>query len=91
MLCRRPLLRYTVRRLLGAIPTLFILTALAFFMIRAAPGGPFDAELLRLKDNLSAELLAGAFEDASVEDAAVHGPAVNHDQGRAIARLLGEK
>lgn len=36
-----------------------------------AAGGPFDAELLRLKDNLGAELLAGAFEDASVEDAAV--------------------
>lgn len=34
-------------------------------------GGPFDAELLRLKDDLGAELLAGAFEDASVEDAAV--------------------
>jgi chromosome partition protein MukB len=36
-----------------------------------AAGGPFDAELLRLKDALGAELLAGAFEDASVEDAAV--------------------
>ena len=38
------MLRYTVRRLLGAVPTLLILIALAFFMIRAAPGGPFDAE-----------------------------------------------
>lgn len=36
-----------------------------------AAGGPFDADLLRLKDTLGAELLAGAFEDASVEDAAV--------------------
>ncbi len=36
-----------------------------------AAGGPFDMELLRLKDALGAELLAGAFEDASVEDAAV--------------------
>ena len=36
-----------------------------------AAGGPFDPELLRLKDALGAELLAGAFEDASVEDAAV--------------------
>lgn len=36
-----------------------------------AAGGPFDADLLRLKDALGAELLAGAFEDASVEDAAV--------------------
>jgi chromosome partition protein MukB len=36
-----------------------------------AAGGPFDPELLRLKDALGAELLAGAFEDVSVEDAAV--------------------
>jgi len=28
----------------GAVPTLLVLIALAFFMIRAAPGGPFDAE-----------------------------------------------
>ncbi len=38
------MLRYSLRRLLGAIPTLLILIALAFFMIRLAPGGPFDAE-----------------------------------------------
>jgi oligopeptide transport system permease protein len=38
------LLQYSIRRLLGAIPTLFILIALSFFMIRAAPGGPFDTE-----------------------------------------------
>lgn len=38
------MLNYSLRRLLGAIPTLLILTALAFFMIRAAPGGPFDSE-----------------------------------------------
>lgn len=38
------MLRYSLRRLLGAIPTLFILIALAFFMIRVAPGGPFDSE-----------------------------------------------
>jgi len=38
------LLRYTIARVVGAIPTLLILIALAFFMIRLAPGGPFDAE-----------------------------------------------
>lgn len=38
------MLQYSIRRLLGAIPTLFILIALSFFMIRAAPGGPFDTE-----------------------------------------------
>jgi oligopeptide transport system permease protein len=38
------LLRYSLTRFLGAIPTLLILITIAFFMIRAAPGGPFDAE-----------------------------------------------
>jgi len=38
------LLAYTIRRLLGAIPTLLILIGVAFFLIRAAPGGPFDTE-----------------------------------------------
>ncbi|MDE0456244.1 MAG: chromosome partition protein MukB [Chromatiales bacterium] len=36
-----------------------------------AAGGPFDPELMRLKDCLGAELLVGAFEDASLQDAAV--------------------
>jgi oligopeptide transport system permease protein len=37
-------LRYAVKRLLGAIPTLFIIIAIAFFMMRLAPGGPFSSE-----------------------------------------------
>jgi oligopeptide transport system permease protein len=44
------LLRYSLRRLLGAIPTLLVLIALAFFMIRAAPGGPFSRERQLLPD-----------------------------------------
>lgn len=35
---------YAVRRLGSAIPTLFIIVTLAFFMMRVAPGGPFDRE-----------------------------------------------
>jgi len=35
---------YAVRRFLSAIPTLFIIITLAFFMMRIAPGGPFDSE-----------------------------------------------
>ncbi len=34
---------YALKRLLGAVPTLFIIVTLAFFMMRAAPGGPFDS------------------------------------------------
>ncbi len=37
------MLRYIVRRLLISIPALFVLISISFFMIRAAPGGPFDA------------------------------------------------
>jgi oligopeptide transport system permease protein len=37
-------LSFAFRRLLSAIPTLFVLLALAFTLIRVAPGGPFDAE-----------------------------------------------
>lgn len=33
-----------MRRLLASIPTLLVLITLAFFMMRIAPGGPFDKE-----------------------------------------------
>ena len=36
--------RHSLRRLLGLIPTLFMLITVAFFLMRAAPGGPFDSE-----------------------------------------------
>src|SRR5215467_908295 len=36
--------RYTLRRLASAIPTLFVVITAAFFMMRLAPGGPFDRE-----------------------------------------------
>jgi len=38
------MMAYALRRLLGAIPTLFVIVTLAFFMMRFAPGGPFDSE-----------------------------------------------
>ena len=38
------MLRFLLRRLLVAIPTLFLVVTLAFFMMRAAPGSPFDME-----------------------------------------------
>jgi oligopeptide transport system permease protein len=38
------MLGYTLRRLGSAIPTVFIIITLTFFMIRLAPGGPFDLE-----------------------------------------------
>ena len=38
------MLRFIGRRLLVAIPTLLLVITLAFFMMRAAPGGPFDTD-----------------------------------------------
>src|SRR5580704_3428234 len=35
---------YVLRRFLGALPTLFIIVTLTFFMMHAAPGGPFDSQ-----------------------------------------------
>lgn len=37
-------IRYAAARLLSAIPTLFLVVVMAFFMMRAAPGGPFDSD-----------------------------------------------
>lgn len=38
------MLAYSLRRAVAAIPTLFVLLTAAFFLIRLAPGGPFDSE-----------------------------------------------
>ncbi len=38
------MLRYTLGRALGAIPTVMLVIVLAFLLVRAAPGGPFDSE-----------------------------------------------
>jgi len=37
-------LSFIFRRFLSAIPTLFIIVTISFFLIRLAPGGPFDLE-----------------------------------------------
>lgn len=41
---QRGAIRFALTRLLSAIPTLFCVILLAFLMMHAAPGGPFDAE-----------------------------------------------
>ncbi len=51
------MLSFTVRRVLFAIPTLLIIVAIAFFMMRLAPGGPFDRDR-KLPPEIEANLLA---------------------------------
>ncbi len=38
------MLGYTLRRLAGLVPTLLVIVTVSFFVIRLAPGGPFDEE-----------------------------------------------
>jgi oligopeptide transport system permease protein len=37
-------LGYVLRRMAGFLPVLFVIVSLSFFMMRLAPGGPFDQE-----------------------------------------------
>jgi len=46
--------RYFMRRLMGAALTLLVIVTVSFFMIRAAPGGPFDQERAFPPDVLAA-------------------------------------
>jgi oligopeptide transport system permease protein len=46
---------YAAKRILGAVPTLFILAALTFFLVRLAPGSPFDTDVVwpkEIKENI---------------------------------------
>jgi oligopeptide transport system permease protein len=52
------ILRHVTTRFLGLIPTLLVLITIAFFLIRVAPGGPFDSEKVlppEIRANLDAK------------------------------------
>ena len=51
------MLRFILKRLLEAVPVLFVVATLAFFLARFAPGGPFDEERA-LPPNVKAQLAA---------------------------------
>ena len=51
------MLRFVLGRILVAIPTLFVIVAVTFFMMRLTPGGPFDRER-RLPPEIEANLRA---------------------------------
>jgi oligopeptide transport system permease protein len=53
------MLRFALLRILSAIPTLFLVVVLAFLMVHAAPGGPFDEE--RVLPPETARNLAAAY------------------------------
>ena len=51
------MLRYSLKRLMVAIPTILALIVIAFFLMRLAPGGPFTAER-PLPDSVMKNVLA---------------------------------
>jgi oligopeptide transport system permease protein len=57
------MLTYVTRRLFTAIPTLFVIVTLSFFLIRIAPGGPFNQE-----HGLSPEVKANLERAYGLED-----------------------
>ena len=61
------MLRYALLRIFGAIPTLFLVVALAFLMVHAAPGGPFDAER-RLPADIEANVARAYHLDESLPE-----------------------
>lgn len=61
------MLSYSVRRLLSAIPTLLIIITIAFFMMRMAPGGPFDREK-QLPPEIEANILRAYNLDKPVHE-----------------------
>lgn len=61
------MIAYIIRRLLSAIPTLFIIITIAFFMMRAAPGGPFDRER-QLPPEIEANILKAYNLDKPVHE-----------------------
>ncbi len=61
------MLAYAIRRLASAIPTLFIIITIAFFMMRLAPGGPFDREK-QLPPEIEANILRAYNLDKPVHE-----------------------
>ena len=51
------MLSFLLRRLIVAIPTLFVVVTVAFFMMRAAPGSPFEGDR-KLPKEIEANIMA---------------------------------
>jgi oligopeptide transport system permease protein len=91
------MLGYATRRVLQAIPTLLVIVAAAFFLMRAAPGGPFDEERA-LPPEIEANLQAayGLDQPVTVQFARYLGGLLRGDLGPSfrmkdfsVAELIG--
>jgi oligopeptide transport system permease protein len=91
------MLGYALRRLASAVPTFLLIVAAAFFLMRAAPGGPFDQEQT-LPPEIAANLQAayGLDEPVHVQFARYLGGLLRGDLGPSfrlkdftVAELIG--
>lgn len=55
------LLGYTIRRLLWAVPVLFVISVMVFYMLRLAPGDPVDAILAKNYQEEQAQILRNKY------------------------------
>ena len=79
------MLRFLLRRLLVAIPTLFLVVTVAFFMMRAAPGSPFDMDR-KLAPEVEANVMAKYGMDRPLTEQYVNylGDAIRGDFGPSL-------
>ncbi|MFI4933779.1 MAG: oligopeptide ABC transporter permease OppB [Caulobacterales bacterium] len=92
------MLRFLLRRLIVAIPTLFVVVTVAFFMMRAAPGSPFDLDRKlppEIKKNVEAKF--GFNKPLVVQYADYVGGVLHGDFGpslkyrdKSVLQILGE-
>ena len=89
---------YVFRRLLIAIPTLLVIITATFFMMRAAPGSPFDADR-KLQPEVEANILRAYGLDKPLHEQYVDyvvkvfqgdfGPSMRN-KDKTVAELIGE-
>ena len=75
------MLAYSLKRILLAIPTMFVVIAISFFMIRLAPGGPFDLERTLPKE--IEEKPAAGLQSGSTAHRSVRGLSAKDPPGRS--------
>lgn len=61
------MLGYALRRIAGTVPTLLILVTLSFFVIRLAPGGPFEGRVLTPQELANLDHLYGLDRPLAVQ------------------------
>src|SRR5437870_986967 len=96
------MLKYTIRRLLLLIPTMFFVAVIVFFLAHAAPGSPFDAKSVGDKQLPTAtierlENLYGVNKPVPEQFMLYLGNVARFDfgnsfrSGRAVSEIIGEE